>query len=436
MVGQNIASRTSARTSGWKARYTVLSLLWLGWMFSFLDRMVMSISLPFIGAEFHLDKTTQGWIISAFFIGYAAFQIPGGFLSDKFGPRRVMVISIILWSIFTSLTGFATSLITLLTIRLLFGIGEGCYPASTWKTISTYFPSTERGRATAIQSSVNTLGPALAAIVAATIIGWFGWRMVFIVLGVPGLLIALGMFIFCRDNPKDNPQMTEAELRELDEDNTLETSGLTLKKVPFINILKMPILWQMGAIWFLFDITFWGFNAWLPSYLMEARGLSLAKTGFIAAIPFLFGAAGTLAGGYVSDKFKKDRKLIYFGVSLVAALFLYLTYSVENLNQAIIYQCLSALFMFFGMAIFWGFFMDSVKKEIMGSASGIVNFGGQMAGVFSPPIMGFLIQQSNGNYNSAFIFMIIALIASACVMLMIKNTELAASPYLLQDKNK
>ena len=418
---------TQPKAGGWKARNSVLLFIWLGWMFSFLDRMVMTVSLPFIGADFNIGKTEQGLIISAFFIAYAGFQIPGGFLADKFGPRKVMAIAIVWWSIFTTLTGVATSLGVLLVIRFLFGIGEGCFPASSWKTISAYFPSKVRGRATAIQSSVNTLGPALAAIVAAGIIKEFGWHNVFIFLGFPGLLVGLGIWWFIRDNPKEHPGITVEEIKELEEDEAAESAAGTsaTEKVPFSTVIKTGALWQMAAIWFLFDITFWGFNSWLPSYLMEARGLSLTKTGVMAAIPFLFGTVGTLAGGWASDKFKNGRTKLYAVGSVVAAFFLYLTFSVQDLTQAMTYQCLSALFMFFAMGIFWGILMDAISKNIMGTASGIVNFGGQMAGVVSPPIMGYLIQASGGNYDNAFWFMIAALVASAVVTLTVKTKKTA-----------
>ena len=404
----------------WKVRYSVLLLIWLGWLFSFLDRMVMSVSLPFIGKDLNIDTTEQGLIISAFFIGYAAFQIPGGWLADRFGPRKVMAIAITWWSIFTSLTGFVLTLPFMLVIRFLFGVGEGCFPAASWKTISAYFPSKERGRATAIQSSVNTLGPALAVIVAAGIIGAFGWHTVFIALGIPGLLIAVAMYWYFRDNPKDHLGMSQQEIDELVADGANLTASQEAP-TPFMKILTQPVLWQMAAIWFLFDITFWGFSSWLPSYLMKVREFSLAKTGVMAAIPFLCGTVGTLLGGYFSDKLKSQRKWLYVATSVISAGFLYMTYSVADANSAVMFQCISSFFMFFAMAMFWGILMDHIPTKIMGRASGIVNFGGQMAGVVSPPIMGFLIQSSGGSYNSAFIFMIVALVASAAVTMTLKS---------------
>lgn len=138
--------------------------------------------------------------------------------------------------------------------------------------ISTYFLSKERGRATAIQSTVNTLGPALAVVVAASIIGAFGWHMVFIVLGIPGLFIAAGIYLFTRGNPKDHPAITQQDLAELaaDDQGSLQNTSA----IAFKDVLKMPVLWQMASIWFLFDITFWGFSTWLPSYLITVREFS------------------------------------------------------------------------------------------------------------------------------------------------------------------
>lgn len=407
----------------WKARYTVLLFLWLGWMLSFLDRMVMSVSLPFIGKDLNIDETGQGLIISAFFVGYALFQIPGGFLADKFGARRVMTIAIIWWSVFTSLTGFILSMPIMLVIRFFFGVGEGCFPASSWKIISTYFPAKERGFATAIQASVNTLGPALAVVIAAGIIGTFGWQMVFIALGIPGIVIGLCMYYYCRDNPKDNPQMTKAELAELDLDE-INGIGAHASNVSFKEILKNPVLWKLSAIWFLFDITFWGFTTWIPSYLMTVREFTLAKTGLMAAVPFLFGAVGTLIGGYLSDKWKPARKMLYVVASIIAAIFLYMTYTVADANAAVMFQCASALFMFFAMALFWGMIMDYIPPSLMGRGSSVVNFGGQVAGIISPPVIGFLISSSGTqNYDNAFLFMVLALIGSALVTLMIKSTD-------------
>lgn len=421
------------KQGAWKARYTILTLIWLAWLMSFLDRMVMGVSLPFIGAEFMLDKTTQGWIISAFFLSYAGFQIPGGFLADKFGPRKVMFIAIIWWSIFTSLTGIAFDIgiipafTVMLFIRFLFGIGEGSFPASSWKCIATYFPVRERGRATAIQSTVNTLGPAVATLVAAAIIASFGWRWVFIAMGIPGVIVAFAIRHYCRDNFRECPGISAQEIKELEDDAKeqarLNAGKSITEKVPFWEVLKRVELWQLALIWFLFDITFWGFTTWLPSYLKDARGLSLGQIGIWGSVPYLFGALGTLFGGFVSDKFTKGRNVVYAVATVIAASFLYLMFKADSLTMTVIYQCLASLFMFFAMGIFWGLLMHTISSNIMGTASGVVNFGGQMAGVVAAPVMGKLVDMSGGVYDNAFIFIIITLVASAAVIMTVKQKQ-------------
>lgn len=422
----NKISNSGYKQKKWKGRYTILLLLWSGWLLSFLDRMVMNVSLPFIGQDLGIDKTVQGSIISAFFVGYALFQIPGGYLSDKLGPRKVMAFAIVWWSMFTLFTGLIYVLPLMLLTRFLFGAGEGCFPASSWKTIATYFPAKERGRATAIQSSVNTLGPAISVIVAVAIIEWLGWRDVFIILSIPGFVLGLLIYKFIRNNPTENSLIDANELQELEVSNSQDNNNTAVdnSSSSLINVLKMPILWKLSLIWFLFDITFWGFTTWLPSYLLEARGLSLSKTGILAAIPFLFGALGTLVGGYFADKFEHKLKYVYGLTAFISGIFLFFMFQVDNLQMAIIFQCLSALFMFIAFAIFWGMLMHMIPPVIMGKASSIVNFGGQVAGVLSPFIIGFLIDNANGGYNHAFIFMVIALISSAILTFFIKKMNI------------
>lgn len=410
----------------WKGRYTILLLLWSGWLLSFLDRMVMNVSLPFIGQDLGIDKTVQGSIISAFFIGYALFQIPGGYLSDKFGPRKVMAFAVIWWSIFTLFTGLIYVLPLMLIVRFLFGAGEGCFPASSWKVIATYFPAKERGRATAIQSSVNTLGPAISVIVAVAIIERLGWRDVFIILSIPGIILGMLIYRFVHNNPSENSLINVDEQYELAKCQSNDNKNRLIENKPlsFKAVLKMPILWKLSLVWFLFDITFWGFTTWLPSYLLEARGLSLSKTGIWAAVPFLFGALGTLIGGYFADKFNRKLQYVYGLMTFISGGFLFLMFHVDNLPAAIVFQCISAFFMFVAFAIFWGMLMHLIPTVIMGKASSIVNFGGQVAGVVSPFIIGFLIDQSGGGYNNAFMFMVISLIASAILTFFIQKIKL------------
>lgn len=404
----------------WKVRYSVLLVLWLCWLFSFLDRMVITIALPFIGEDLNLNATAQGLLLSIFFAGYALFQIPGGMLSDKFGFRRVVSVAIVWWSIFTSLTGFIFSYPLLLVLRFVFGLGEACLPGGSYKAIATYFPSKQRGTATGIQSTVNTLGPAIAAIAAAAIIGLYGWRVVFIVMGIPGVIIGVYIWFKFKDNPKDHPKITTAELAELEDDVEEQSDGQKNAGVSFKELLKKPILWQMALIWFFFDITFWGFTSWLPSYLIKEKGLSLMSTGIFSALPYLVGTVAIVLGGYLADKIKGNRKWVFIPGALAGGIALYFMFQSASITMVIVFQCLAAFCMFLAQGAFWGLVMGSLPAKIMASGSATVNCFGSIAGFVSPFLMGYMIQTS-GSFDTSFIMMILALVVAAVIALTINE---------------
>jgi sugar phosphate permease len=406
-----------------RVKYVVLFINWLGWLFSFLDRMVMTLALPFIGKELHLTAKAQGAILSAFFAGYALSQIPGGMLADKFGSRRVMAIAVAWWSIFTTVTGFVVSYPILLVCRCIFGLGEGCYPGASWKNLVEYFPRRQRATAAAVKSSVNTIGPAISSLVAAAMIAAYGWRHVFMLLGIPGILIAIIIWIYCKDNPAEHPHISQEELAELERPPVaaVTTSTATDTGITFKRFLRKPILWQLLSIWFLFDITFWGFVSWLPSYLMKVRKFSLLQTGISGSIPFFVGIVGMLVGGYLSDHMKGQRKWLYIPNALTAGVFLYLTFRVESAQMAVVYQSISAFFLLMCLAVFWGIVLDSVPIHITGSSSGTVNFGGQAAGAISPFLMGYLIDLYKGSFDAAFVLLIISIAASSAVALTLQQ---------------
>lgn len=176
----------------WRQRYAVVSVLFLVWVTSYLDRMVMATAIPYMADDFGLKPVTMGVVMSAFFIGYALCKIPGGILADRFGSRKVMLLGVACWSVFTVLTGFATSLVSLLVIRVLFGVGEGIFPAASYRALCNWFPKKERGLATGSMMSSNSFGPALAPLFVVAIMASWGWHMVFISLFMPGLFMCCG----------------------------------------------------------------------------------------------------------------------------------------------------------------------------------------------------------------------------------------------------
>jgi sugar phosphate permease len=408
----------------WRYRYTVVVILFVTWIVSYMDRMVMSVAIPYIAKDFHLRPFAMGGVMSAFFAGYALCQIPGGLLADKFGARRLMVIALVWWSAFTAITGTVGSLAGLLVVRVLFGIGEGIFPGGSFKALATWCPVKERTTANAFIASSNSLGPALAPLFVVSVMAWFGWRSVFYMLFVPGLVMAVLIWIYVKDSPEESKKVSPQELAEIKE-NELGLQLFGGRQASFKNIVRLPILWQCLFVWFAYDITMWGFMAWLPSYLVQQRGFSLVKMGITASLPFFTGAVGMVAGGYLSDKFFSGSRRILFAISaLLGSFLLYLTYTVNSPTLAVVYMTANGFICAFAVGAFWGIPMTVLPKEVMGASAATINFGGQVAGFLSPLVMGFLVQKSGGTFGNAFTFLIAATVVAVLIALTIREREL------------
>jgi len=397
-----------------KIRWWICFLLFLTWLMSYVDRSLMPMALPLIGQEFHLSPTVMGVVISAFFVGYASMQIPGGILADKFGARKMMTAGVALWSIFSVLTGAATSLTNLIGVRILFGLGEGLHPPAAFKALSSWFNSAERGRASGLVMSSNTLGPMITPIIFAALMGAFGWRNAFFLVSIPGFLIAFAVYWYLRDRPAEHPRMTSRELLEIGEEKNHDP-------VSFGELLRYRALWKLFFMYMTWDVTWWGFQAWLPSYLLKERGFTLMGTGAVAALPFAAGFIGILAAAYISDRTRKPR-LVLASVMLGNALFMMLTATASTATMAVIFLTATGFFLPAVHGPFWFLVMDLLPSRVIGASSGFLNTGGQIAGITSPVIIGALIQLT-GHYEAGFIFMAISAGVSALLVGALKESK-------------
>jgi sugar phosphate permease len=391
-----------------KVRWWVCFLLFLTWLMSYIDRSLMPMALPLIGQEFHLSPTVMGAVISAFFIGYGSMQIPGGMLADKFGARKTITFGVAAWSIFSLLTGSARNLTSLLWVRVFFGLGEGIHPPAAFKALSAWFNSAERSRANGLVMSSNTLGPMVAPIFFASIMGAVGWRNAFYLVSIPGFLITLAVYWYLRDKPAEHPKMTQDELAEIGAESGRQ------ERISFSDLSKYKALWKLFFIYMTWDVTWWGFQAWLPSYLLRVRGFTLVNTGAVAALPFAAGFIGLLISAYISDRTGK-RKSVLVSVLLGNALFMLLTATAANATTAVIFLTATGFFLPAIQGPFWSLPMDLLPSRVMGYSSGFINTGGQIAGVASPIIIGALIQLT-GHYDAGFIFMAISAGISALLV--------------------
>lgn len=383
---KDIVSKPAAR------KYLVFVLLYLGWCISYIDRAAMNIALASIGKEFSLNPASMGVVLSTFFIGYAVMQLPGGWLADKFGSKKVIIGALLMWSVFTAFTGLAWSLGSLIVIRLLFGLGEGAFPCASLKGIAEYFPKSERPKMTGALLSSNYIGSAIAPMIIAPLLMYFGWRNMFFSIGVAGIFFIIIYWFLIKP----------AKEQEEEAQRAAGTPKINAKE-----LLKIPLMWQLVIAWFALSLINKGLDSWMPTYLLTVRHLDLKSIGILTPLPFVAAGVATAIGGWVMDKiFDGREKYLLVTAAALTAFFLYFMYTAETVIMVIAFQSLVYFFKSFVLAGVMAMPMKMLPGSIVGSATGMINVGGQSAGFVSPIIIGFMISAFNGSYDAVFWFLI------------------------------
>ena len=285
----------------WKKRHGVLLFLVVLAIITFLDRISISVAAPRIQQELGIPPERWGWILGAFLLAYGLFEVPTGALGDRGGQRSVLMRIVLWWSAFTGLTGLARSFPVMLVTRFLFGAGEaGAYP-NIAGALGCWFPVGERARTQGFIWSASRLGGALAPLIVVPLQISIGWRAAFGVLGLLGVAWAICWRAWYHDRPSEQPGITPEELEEI------ETGGLRAglsgghAEIPWRMLLSRSQLWLIFAMYFFQAFGSWFYFGWFPVYLMKGAGFTEKEMGLFTALPFLMGAAGNLAGGFLSD---------------------------------------------------------------------------------------------------------------------------------------
>ncbi|WP_042478905.1 MFS transporter [Bacillus ndiopicus] len=383
-----------------KARNTVLLLLFLGWTLGNLDRYIMNYAIVDIGKDLSLSATETGLILSSFFLGYAIMQMPGGLLADRFGAKKVLLTAVIVWSIFTGLTAIAWSLAAMVVIRFLFGIGEGGFQPSASKIISNVFPKDERSKAMSLMLSSGAIMAMLVPIISAVLLTSIGWRMFFVIAGVSGTIIA---FLYWRYINIPNEKTT----------NDLKSTGAS--KGFLKSLLTMPFMWSLLISYFTIYAVNWGLNSWLPTYLTQVRNLDLMSIGYLQLIPGFLMLIAMFTYGFIIDRLSLGKNKIIGAIcAFGVAISLFLMFNATSIAMFITYQCIVTLLMTYVTLLLPSFILKNIPQHITGTAMGMANTGGQLAGFVTPTLIGFMIDAFDGSYNAAF-WLLIAL-AGVCIL--------------------
>ena len=295
------APGVTRQTVVWPARYRLVGLTFALSMLLYVDRVAISTARGPITAELGLSDTQFGWVLSAFALGYALFQTPGGLLADRYGARIALASVVSLWSVFTALTGLARGYVTLLVCRFLFGAGEaGAYPTCA-RAFYSWLPVSERGLAQGINFSGARLGAAFALPAIAWLVGAAGWRIAFYLLGALGLIYAAAWWWWFRDAPEDHPSVSAEERALIVERRGAVSSAPSGARLGMAEIVGSANVWIAMAQYFASNFTFFFCLTWLFPYLKRTYGLAATQAGLLSSAPLIAGAIGNWVGGSAVD---------------------------------------------------------------------------------------------------------------------------------------
>jgi sugar phosphate permease len=381
----------------------VVLLLCLMYLITYIDRVNLSTAAPLIRKELHLSQTQLGVVFSAFGYPYAIFQIIGGHLGDRFGPRRTLTICGLIWALATILTGLAGGLISLFMVRLLLGIGEGAtFPTAT-RAMQYWVAKDRRGWAQGVTHAFARAGNAITPPIVVALMLALTWRGAFVVLGLVSLVWVVAWGFYFRDDPKAHRGVRAEELERLPE--FVPHAQRTRVRTPW-----GPLIRHMAPVtitYFCYAWTLWLYLNWLPSFFKEGQKLELGKTALFAFAVFLAGVVGDTVGGVISDRLLRRSGNVLFARRSVV-LFSYLA-TMASLVPVVYLRglvpvtiCLAFGFFFLELAIgpMWAVPMD-IAPKFSGTASGLMNFGSAVAAIVSPITFGAIVDRT-GDWHLPF----------------------------------
>ncbi|YCI79938.1 MFS transporter [Enterobacteriaceae bacterium] len=392
-----------------KIEAVTLILLFLAGIVNFLDRSSLSVASEAIRGELGLSATEFGVLLSAFSLSYGLAQLPSGMLLDRIGPRIVLGAGLIFWSLMQALTGLVNSFSHFILLRIGLGIGEAPFMPAGVKAITDWYIQKERGTALGIFNSSTVLGQAIAPPVLVCMQLAWGWRTMFVTVGLAGVIVGVCWYAWYRN--RGSFALTAEESRFM---SAPASPPPRLKFAQWRALFKRRTTWGMILGFSGVNYTGWLYIAWLPGYLQAQQGFSLAKTGWVAAIPFLAAAVGMWVNGLLVDKFARAgyslttvRKTAIVAGLVLSALGTLLVVESSTPVQAVAFISMALFCVHFAGTSAWGLVQVMVSEEKVASVAAIQNFGSFVFASFAPVITGWVVDTTH-SFN-------LALVIAACV---------------------
>lgn len=425
---------TAAKAS--RVRLVIVTMLFIATTINYADRATLSIAGPALAKDLGLDAVSMGYVFSAFAWSYVLAQLPGGWLLDRYGAKWVYAGAVFLWSLFTLFqgavgffTGF-TAVAVLFALRFCVGLAEApVFPANA-RITAAWFPTAERGTASAFFNSAQYFATVLFAPLMGWVVHTFGWEHVFTLMGVIGIAFAL-LWVQVIHGPKEHPSINQGELDHIEQGGALldmeGRTGATTASNSWHTIRQLLANRMLLGIYVgqycITTLTYF-FLTWFPVYLVKERGLSILQAGFAAVLPALCGFVGGILGGWLSDLLLKRGYSLTAArkIPIVSGMLLSMTIIGCNYVQtdALVVGLMALAFFGKGIgALGWAVVSDTSPKTSGGLSGGLFNTFGNTAGITTPIVIGYIVQ-ATGSFNGALVFVgLNALVAVLCYLVFV-----------------
>lgn len=402
-----MSQSSTGRAGFWQTRYSVITMCFAATFICYIDRVNISVAIIPMAEEFAWDLTTQGAILSSFYIGYLLMQIGGGHLADRFGGKIVLGLGVLIWSLFTIITPWAAfmGLFALFAARIGMGLGEAVTFPSVYSLVTRWFGADEKSKAIALNASGIPIGTVFALIVTPIIVEYLGWEWAFYLFGIVGVFWYIAWQRLVTTTPDEHPRISDEEKQWLAEN--APASGVVEEQVSIWQFLKNRPLWAIIVAHFCNNWTLYVILSWLPKYVNEGLGVPFAAIGLIAMLPHITSFFCLNIAGNIADRMIKSgidvtfvRKLMQTIAFGGLGICLFMIGYVESVWAAMGILCLGKVFSAAGIGGHSVNHMD-IGPRHAGKLMGITNTAGTIPGIIGVYVSGMILD-ATGSWAMVF----------------------------------
>ncbi|MFS2223060.1 MFS transporter [Pantoea sp. B65] len=400
----------NAMGSKTRIRWWIAGLMWLAIAINYIDRTVLSAAAPHLISELSLNPEMMGFIMAAFFWSYSLLQIPAGWFADRFGQKKGLGLAVAWWSVATSVMGLATGFKSLLALRLALGVGEAAaYPSNAGIT-ARWFPDSERATVSGLFDSASKFGGAVAMPLIVWMIYMFDWRLTFLIIGSVGLLWVIAWYFIYAENPEDHKKISALEVSHIRNGQIQKHGDKSVLPMKWYKLLRYRNIWAMCLGFFTINYTSYFFITWLPTYLVQEKGMDFIKMGMVAALPLLSGMVIEVVAGWASDRVVHSGRLsltatrkLFLTIGLLMALCIGFAPFTDSVFMTVFLLCVAKSGTTVAASQVWALPGDVAPKNSVSIVAGLQNTVSNLGGAIGPIVTGAIVA-ATGSFTFALVF--------------------------------